>query len=113
MVIQHILHIFQHHISKPDDIDKIGLAIVNTILGGAMGGVSTLLISRFIIGEGKKWSYLTALNGTLAGKSKTQNCLKNHSSSINLSQFFILQEWFPWLLVAIRMSPGPQLPLDS
>ena len=78
-----------------------------------MGGTSTLLINRFIVGEGKKWSYLTALNGTLAGKSKTQNCLKYHSSSINLSQFFILQEWFPWLLVAICMSPGLQLSLDS
>ena len=111
MVIQHVFHIFQHHISKPDDIDKIGLAIVNTILGGAMGGVSTLLIRRFIIGEGKNWSYLTALNGTLTGKSKTQNCLKNYSS-INLSQFFILQEWFPWLLVVVCMSPGLPLSLD-
>ena len=63
-----VLHIFQQQISQSDDVNKIGLVIVNTILGGAMGGVSTLLINRFIIGEGKKWSYLTALNGTLTGK---------------------------------------------
>ena len=44
----------------------IGLAVVNTIHGGAMGGLSTLIINRFW-GENKKWSFLTALNGTLTG----------------------------------------------
>ena len=39
-----------------------------------MGSLSTLMINR-LWGEDKKWSYLTALNGTLTGKLK-KNCLK-------------------------------------
>ena len=43
-----------------------------------MGGLSTLIINRYW-GENKKWSYLTALNGTLTGKLKS---LSNSLSSI-------------------------------
>ena len=43
-----------------------------------MGGLSTLIINRYW-GENKKWSYLTALNGTLTGELKS---LSNTLSSI-------------------------------
>ena len=52
-------------ISNPGDVDTVGLAIVNTIIGGCAGGLGVLLINRFILGQ--KWSYLMSLNGALTG----------------------------------------------
>merc|ERR1712156_1402762 len=52
-------------ISKPGDVETVGLAIVNTIIGGCSGGLGVLLINRFVLGQ--KWSYLMSLNGALTG----------------------------------------------
>merc|ERR1719402_541668 len=52
--------------SSPGDGAVVGLAIVNTILGGCSGGLTVLFINRFII-KGHKWSFLMTLNGALAG----------------------------------------------
>ena len=43
----------------------VGLAIVNTIIGGCGGGLSVLFINRIFFS--KKWSYLLTLNGALTG----------------------------------------------
>jgi len=43
----------------------VGLAIVNTIIGGCGGGLTVLFVNKFIFGG--KWSYLLTLNGALAG----------------------------------------------
>jgi len=51
-------------ISNEGDAAVVGLAIANTILGGATGGMSVLFINYKING---KWSYLQTLNGALAG----------------------------------------------
>ena len=58
--------IFQLAISNEGDAAVVGLAIANTILGGATGGMSVLFINYKISG---KWSYLQTLNGALAGKN--------------------------------------------
>ena len=52
-------------ISNPGDVETVGLAIVNTIIGGCSGGLGVLLINRFVLGQ--KWSYLMSLNGALTG----------------------------------------------
>jgi ammonia channel protein AmtB len=53
-------------ITNEHDAEKVGLAIVNTIIGGCGGGLTVLfLVWAFI----KKWSYLLTLNGALAGNS--------------------------------------------
>ena len=55
----------QGSISQVGDGDTVGLAIVNTILGGCGGGLMTLFIKWKMT---KKWSYLATLNGALTGK---------------------------------------------
>ena len=51
-------------ISNEGDAEAIGIAIVNTILGGSAGGITALILSFF---ENGKWSYLITLNGALTG----------------------------------------------
>jgi len=51
-------------ISNEGDAEAVGLAIVNTILGGSAGGIVALILSYI---EQKKWSYLVTLNGALTG----------------------------------------------
>lgn len=55
----------QLSITKEGDSDKIGLAIVNTIIGGCGGGLTVLFTNKLFFGQ--KWSYLLTLNGALAG----------------------------------------------
>ena len=52
-------------ISNPGDADVVGLAIVNTIIGGCGGGLTVLFFNKFCLG--KAWSYLLTLNGALTG----------------------------------------------
>lgn len=56
----------QLSISAPGDSDVVGLAIVNTIIGGCGGGLTVLFANKFLV-TGGKWSYLLTLNGALAG----------------------------------------------
>ena len=56
---------FQLSITKEGDSAIVGLAIVNTIIGGCGGGLTVLFTNKFIFGN--KWSYLMTLNGALAG----------------------------------------------
>ena len=55
---------FQLSISNKGDPEVVGIAIVNTILGGSAGGIAALILSFF---ENGKWSYLITLNGALTG----------------------------------------------
>jgi len=55
----------QLSITAKGDAEIIGLAIVNTIIGGCGGGLCVLFTNKFLFG--KKWSYLLTLNGALAG----------------------------------------------
>jgi len=57
----------QLSISSPGDAEIVGLAIVNTIIGGSCGGLSVLLIARMTCIKDQKWSYLLTLNGALTG----------------------------------------------
>jgi len=52
-------------ISSPGDGDVVGLAIVNTILGAATGGMTVLFVNKFALN--KPWSFLMTLNGALTG----------------------------------------------
>jgi len=52
-------------ISGADDSGTVALAMVNTVLGGASGGLTVLFSIKFLFG--KKWSYLMTLNGALTG----------------------------------------------
>ena len=49
----------------------MGIAIVNTIIGGCGGGLVVLFIYKFLLtgswGNDGKWSLLLTLNGVLAG----------------------------------------------
>ncbi len=55
----------QLSISNEGDIDKVGLAIANTIIGACGGGLASLVMAWYM--NGRKWSYLITLNGTLTG----------------------------------------------
>ena len=52
-------------ISNPGDGDVVGLAIVNTILAAATGGMTVLFFNKFALHQ--PWSFLMTLNGALAG----------------------------------------------
>ena len=54
----------QASISVKGDGAAVGLAIVNTILGGCAGGLVVLFFNRL---QGSHWSFLMTLNGALAG----------------------------------------------
>lgn len=63
----------QASISQPGDGGIVSLAIVNTILGGSTGGLSVLMLIKFVwhrvdksVDSGK-WSFLMTLNGALCG----------------------------------------------
>ena len=55
----------QGSISEEGDGDVVALAIVNTILGAAAGGLIVLFTNKFILK--KLWSFTQSLNGALAG----------------------------------------------
>lgn len=55
----------QTQISAPGDGSVVALAIVNTILGAATGGMTVLFVNKF--GLQQPWSFLMTLNGALAG----------------------------------------------
>jgi ammonia channel protein AmtB len=69
-VIFFLCHVFffQTSISKPGDADIVGLAVINTIIGGSAGGIVVLFFNKFVLGQ--KWSYLMTLNGALTGKEE-------------------------------------------
>ena len=56
-------------ISSWEDVAVVQRSVVNTMIGGASGGISTLLIGRGI--DPRKWSLLLTVNGTLAGMIST------------------------------------------
>jgi len=55
----------QTQISAAGDGSVVGLAIVNTILGAATGGMTVLFVNKFALKQ--PWSFLMTLNGALAG----------------------------------------------
>ena len=55
---------FQLTITNDGDAEAVGLAVVNTIIGGCGGGITALFLYWR---KGRKWSYLNTLNGTLTG----------------------------------------------
>ena len=57
--------ILQLSITNRGDGAVIGLAIVNTIIGGSGGGLTVLFTNKIFYN--KKWSYLLTLNGALTG----------------------------------------------
>jgi len=54
-------------IIKPGDGVAITYAAFNTLLGGSGGALSALMINRFLPYWGCYWSYITMVNGALAG----------------------------------------------
>ena len=56
----------QASIANEGDAESVAVAIVNTVLGASTGGMSVLFLNRFLLKE--PWSFLTCLNGALAGK---------------------------------------------
>ena len=57
----------QGSISSPESRAVVQLAVMNTIISGAAGGLLTLLWFRFYLGGTRKWSLVMTINGTLAG----------------------------------------------
>jgi hypothetical protein len=67
--IKYVLFIsihFQTSISKPGDPDVVGLAVINTVIGGSTCGIVVLFFYKFVLRQ--KWSYLVSLNGALTGE---------------------------------------------
>ena len=59
------MNLSQGSITNENDGATVGLAIVNTIIGGCSGGLCVLFLNKIFFK--KKWSYLLTLNGTLTG----------------------------------------------
>lgn len=57
----------QLSISKAGDGPIITYSALNTLLGCSGGALSALLINRFLPFWGNYWSYLTMVNGAVAG----------------------------------------------
>ncbi|KAK4291048.1 hypothetical protein Pmani_036096 [Petrolisthes manimaculis] len=58
----------QASISQPGDAGAVARAIVNTVISGSFGGITSLIIYRTgVCGVSNTWSFLMALNGALAG----------------------------------------------
>ena len=57
----------QGSISSPESRAVVQLAVMNTMISGAAGGLVTLLWFRFYLGGARKWSLVMTINGTLAG----------------------------------------------
>ena len=57
----------QLSIIRPGDGASITYAAFNTLLGGSGGALSALMINRFLPYWGCYWSYITMVNGALAG----------------------------------------------
>ena len=53
-------------ISNEGDAEAVGLAIVNTIIGGCGGGITVLILWHYNVVP-HVWSYLMTLNGALTG----------------------------------------------
>ena len=83
---RHFANLFslQLTISGEKDAETVGLAIVNTIIGGSCGGLSALLIARTTCVKDQKWSYQLTLNGALTGNflplhfQQKKACKKSH-----------------------------------
>ena len=56
-------------ITKAGSTEAVGLVIVNTIIGGAAGGITVLFFHKFKTGFNLrgKWNFSLTLNGTLIG----------------------------------------------
>ena len=54
-------------ISRDGDGPAITYAAFNTLLGASAGALSALLIHRFLPFWGNYWSYITMVNGAVAG----------------------------------------------
>lgn len=57
----------QLSLSKPGDGIIITYATFNTLLGASGGALSALFLNRFLPFWGNYWSYLTMVNGAVAG----------------------------------------------
>lgn len=53
--------------SKPGDGIVITYATLNTLLGASGGALTALFLNRFLPFWGNYWSYLTMMNGSVAG----------------------------------------------
>ena len=74
------LNIFQLTITNKGDAEVVGLAIVNTIIGGCGGGISCIFLFWFY--KEKKWSFSTLLNGALTGNNSQFSSKKPFSKNI-------------------------------
>lgn len=57
----------QLSLSKPGDGIVITYATLNTLLGASGGALTALFLNRFLPFWGNYWSYLTMMNGSVAG----------------------------------------------
>jgi len=55
----------QGQIAHKGDGETVALAIVNTVLGGSTGGLTTLFTNKYLLKQ--PWSFLLTLNGALTG----------------------------------------------
>ena len=91
----------QVSITKKGDGAVVGLAIVNTLIGGCGGGLTALFINKLFFT--KKWSYLVTLNGTLTGMVSTCAGCNVYNPTLSLiigafggMLFFVVRELMLW-----------------
>lgn len=59
----------QASVSEAGDGDAIGIAVVATLMACGAGGVTVMMIWKFIPGGGGAWSLSKTINGCLAGRA--------------------------------------------
>lgn len=85
----------QLSISRVGDGAIITNAALNTLLGASAGGLTALLIHRFIPYWPNFWSYITMVNGALSGmvmyaSQKTIQCKSSTRKSFIKSMMYVL-----------------------
>jgi len=66
----------QGAVARPEDMEVVVRAVMNTMIGGAASGITTLVFFRFSLFRSStekigKWSLLSTINGTLTGMITT------------------------------------------
>ena len=57
----------QTTISEPGDGNVLGCAVLSTLLASGSGGVTVMMLCKFVPGGEGRWSLARTLNGMLAG----------------------------------------------
>ncbi|XP_027047249.1 putative ammonium transporter 1 isoform X2 [Pocillopora verrucosa] len=101
----------QAAIASPGDADAVALSIVNTVLGGASGALTAMIIKRLGFAD-KYWSLLFTINGGLTGMvALCAGCNAVHPYAAFIIGIIAGMAYVGWSTLMIRLKIDD--PLDA